>query len=155
MFSHLTFWTELCYYKNGWQVVVISAFPALLRPLSDQKRVLLYRILLWSGTKTSDLVCSPCVSYSIVIKHIISPSGSPMQFHRVVLYDRLLRGYPYTIGRVFRESRIDTPPLYRAEVWAALLAVEVSYHIISCFFHWINIYSIQQCLILCGILTCI
>ncbi|XP_022084474.1 TBC domain-containing protein kinase-like protein [Acanthaster planci] len=64
------------------------------------------------------------LSETATLPLIIREKDIEYQFHRVVLYDRLLRGYPYTIGRIFRESRIDTPPLYRAEVWAALLAIE-------------------------------
>ncbi|XP_030836692.1 TBC domain-containing protein kinase-like protein [Strongylocentrotus purpuratus] len=46
------------------------------------------------------------------------------QFHRVVLFDRLLKGYPFTIGRIWKEARIDIPTMYRDETWAALLGVE-------------------------------
>ncbi|XP_072022504.1 TBC domain-containing protein kinase-like protein [Amphiura filiformis] len=55
---------------------------------------------------------------------IIREKDIEYQFHRVVLYDRLLKGYPYTKDRIWKESRVDTPPLYRAETWAALLGVE-------------------------------
>ena len=47
------------------------------------------------------------------------------QLQRVVLYARLLRGYPYTKTRIWKEARTDIPPLYRAQTWAALLDVEV------------------------------
>ena len=46
------------------------------------------------------------------------------QFSRLVLYERLLRAYPYTRTRLWREARVDVPPLYRAPAWAALLDVE-------------------------------
>ena len=48
------------------------------------------------------------------------------QFSRLVLYERLLRAYPYTRTRLWREARVDVPPLYRAPAWAALLDVEVT-----------------------------
>lgn len=45
------------------------------------------------------------------------------QFHRIVLFQRLLDGYPYTRDRIVREARIDIPPLLRGKIWAALLGV--------------------------------
>lgn len=47
------------------------------------------------------------------------------QFHRAVLFDSLLKGYPYTKARVLKEARIDIPPLYRAPAWAAILDIQV------------------------------
>jgi len=48
-----------------------------------------------------------------------------MQFHRVVLFERLLKAYPYKRQQILQEARVDIPPLFRAHVWAALLQVEV------------------------------
>lgn len=45
------------------------------------------------------------------------------QFHRIILYERLLQGYPYTKSRIVKEARLDIPPLLRAKVWAAMLDV--------------------------------
>ena len=47
------------------------------------------------------------------------------QFHRVVLFDRLLKGYPHTKVMLVREARNDIPPLYRASIWASILDVQV------------------------------
>ena len=49
-----------------------------------------------------------------------------LQFHRLILYDRLIKAHPYKRAHIWREARVDIPPLVRAEVWAALLEVEVS-----------------------------
>ncbi|EDO40792.1 predicted protein [Nematostella vectensis] len=46
------------------------------------------------------------------------------QFHRVVLFQRLLLGYPYTRDRLVREARADIPPMLRGQIWAALLGVQ-------------------------------
>ncbi|XP_065058792.1 TBC domain-containing protein kinase-like protein [Rhopilema esculentum] len=46
------------------------------------------------------------------------------QFHRVILFDRLLEGYPFTRDRIIKEARIDIPPPFRAKVWAALLNIQ-------------------------------
>lgn len=48
------------------------------------------------------------------------------QFHRVILYERLINGYPYKKAHIWKEARVDIPPLFRNLVWAALLEVEVS-----------------------------
>ena len=47
------------------------------------------------------------------------------QFHRIILYERLLKAYPYKRAHIWKEARIDIPPLVRDSVWAALLDVEV------------------------------
>ena len=47
------------------------------------------------------------------------------QFHRVVKFSRLLEGYPFTQGRVVQEALVDVCPLYRGDIWAALLGVKV------------------------------
>ncbi|XP_031552382.1 TBC domain-containing protein kinase-like protein isoform X2 [Actinia tenebrosa] len=46
------------------------------------------------------------------------------QFHRIVLFQRLLLGYPYTRDRLVREARTDIPPLLRGKIWAGLLGVQ-------------------------------
>jgi len=48
------------------------------------------------------------------------------QFHRVVLFERLLTGYPHTKNMIMKESRTDIPPLVRPAAWAAILDVQVS-----------------------------
>jgi TBC domain-containing protein kinase-like protein len=45
------------------------------------------------------------------------------QFHRIVLFSRYLVGYPFKKNELFKECRIDIPPLYRSLAWAALLDV--------------------------------
>ncbi|XP_077983760.1 TBC domain-containing protein kinase-like protein [Glandiceps talaboti] len=55
---------------------------------------------------------------------IIREKDIEYQFHRIILYERLLKGYPYTRERIWKEARVDIPPLVRDLVWAALLGVE-------------------------------
>lgn len=55
---------------------------------------------------------------------IIRERDTEYQFRRIVLFRRLLAGYPYTRSAIIREARRDIPPLYRGAVWAALLEVE-------------------------------
>ncbi|XP_068249818.1 TBC domain-containing protein kinase-like protein [Palaemon carinicauda] len=46
------------------------------------------------------------------------------QFHRLLIIGRLLQAYPFKADSILREARKDTPPYYRALVWAALLHVD-------------------------------
>jgi len=45
------------------------------------------------------------------------------QLHRIILFERLLKSYPYTRDRIIEEAMKDVPPLYRGETWAAILGV--------------------------------
>lgn len=54
---------------------------------------------------------------------VIREKDTEYQFHRVMLFTKLLRDYPYTRERIIKESEIDIPPLLRGEVWACLLGV--------------------------------
>lgn len=40
------------------------------------------------------------------------------QFYRIVLFARLLKGYPYTRDLIIDEALIDIPPLLRGKIWA-------------------------------------
>ena len=48
------------------------------------------------------------------------------QFHRLVLFSRLLESYPYSQPRIVAEALLDICPLLRGEIWAALLGVKVT-----------------------------
>lgn len=61
---------------------------------------------------------------SAVLPLIIREKDVEYQFHRIILYDRLLIAYPFKRAHIWREARVDIPPLVRANVWAALLEVE-------------------------------
>ncbi|XP_071951591.1 TBC domain-containing protein kinase-like protein isoform X2 [Antedon mediterranea] len=58
---------------------------------------------------------------------IIREKDIEYQFHRVVLYERLLKGYPYTVNKIHKEARVDSCPLFRNQIWAALLIIEGDY----------------------------
>lgn len=47
------------------------------------------------------------------------------QLGRMILMERLLRGYPHTRALIAAEAKRDIPPLYRPYVWASLLGVQV------------------------------
>lgn len=54
---------------------------------------------------------------------VIRERDTEYQFHRVLLFSKLLKGYPFTRDRIIAESQIDIPPLLRGEIWACLLNV--------------------------------
>jgi TBC domain-containing protein kinase-like protein len=56
---------------------------------------------------------------------IIRETDIEYQFHRVILFQRLLEGYPFTRDRILHEAKVDIPPLLRGKVWTALLGVQV------------------------------
>jgi len=55
---------------------------------------------------------------------VIRENDVRYQFKRAVLFRRLLQGYPYHRPDVVRQARADAMPLYRRQIWAALLGVE-------------------------------
>ncbi|KAK6172384.1 hypothetical protein SNE40_016044 [Patella caerulea] len=55
---------------------------------------------------------------------VIKEKDIEYQFHRIILYARLLQGYPHKRAHIWKEARLDIPPLVRPHVWAALLEVE-------------------------------
>ncbi|KAG5683837.1 hypothetical protein PVAND_013100 [Polypedilum vanderplanki] len=54
---------------------------------------------------------------------VIRERNIEYQFYRIVLFNRLLQGYPYTRELIIEEAKIDVPPLLRGKIWAALLNV--------------------------------
>ncbi|KAJ6668849.1 hypothetical protein lerEdw1_012335, partial [Lerista edwardsae] len=55
---------------------------------------------------------------------IIRERDTEYQLNRIVLFDRLLKAYPYKKNQIWKEARVDIPPLMRGLTWAALLGVE-------------------------------
>ncbi|XP_040578650.1 TBC domain-containing protein kinase-like protein [Lepeophtheirus salmonis] len=55
---------------------------------------------------------------------IIKEKDVRYQFSRIILFRRLLQGYPYTNSLLQQEAHIDILPLYRSEIWAALLGID-------------------------------
>ena len=44
-------------------------------------------------------------------------------FYRIILFERLLKGYPFTREMIIEQAKIDIPPFLRGRIWAALLNV--------------------------------
>ena len=55
---------------------------------------------------------------------VIKEGDVRYQFKRIVLYRRLLNGYPFHRPQIWREARLDALPMYRAYIWASLLGIE-------------------------------
>lgn len=54
---------------------------------------------------------------------VIRERDTEYQFHRVILFTRLLKGYPFTRDLIIKEAQKDIPPLLRGRIWACLLGV--------------------------------
>uniref|UniRef100_A0A8C5VDF0 TBC1 domain containing kinase n=1 Tax=Microcebus murinus TaxID=30608 RepID=A0A8C5VDF0_MICMU len=59
---------------------------------------------------------------------IIRERDTEYQLNRIILFDRLLKAYPYKKNQIWKEARVDIPPLMRGLTWAALLGVEGAIH---------------------------
>ncbi|KAK3554124.1 hypothetical protein QTP70_019221, partial [Hemibagrus guttatus] len=64
------------------------------------------------------------LSAAVSLPLIIRERDTEYQLTRIVLFDRLLKAYPYKKNQLWKEARIDIPPLLRGLAWAALLGVE-------------------------------
>ncbi|CAH1778018.1 unnamed protein product [Owenia fusiformis] len=72
------------------------------------------------GNGSSNIELNETATLPLVIKE----KDIEYQFHRILLYKRLLDGYPYKRAQIWKEARVDIPPLVRPMVWAALLEIE-------------------------------
>lgn len=64
------------------------------------------------------------LSSSVSLPLIIRERDTEYQLMRIILFDRLLKAYPHKKNHVWKEARVDIPPIFRGLVWAALLGVE-------------------------------
>nr|XP_019956730.1 PREDICTED: TBC domain-containing protein kinase-like protein [Paralichthys olivaceus] len=64
------------------------------------------------------------LSTTVTLPLIIRERDTEYQLIRIILFDRLLKAYPYKKNLVWREARVDIPPLVRGLAWAALLGIE-------------------------------
>lgn len=54
---------------------------------------------------------------------VIRERNIEYQFYRIVLFERMLKGYPFTRDLIVEQANIDIPPLLRGRIWACLLNV--------------------------------
>ncbi|KAM4808871.1 TBC domain-containing protein kinase-like protein isoform 2-T2 [Rhinophrynus dorsalis] len=100
---------SLCQLRNRLKDVPGEAFYPLLG--EDQSSIPL------SGSNNE-------LSTSATLPLIIRERDTEYQLNRIVLFDRLLKAYPYKKHLIWKEARVDIPPLLRGLTWAALLGVE-------------------------------
>lgn len=74
--------------------------------------------LLSSSSSSSDL------QDSVKLPLVIRERDVEYQFHRIILFERLLAAYPYKRLHILKECRIDIPPLLRAKLWPAILEID-------------------------------
>lgn len=54
---------------------------------------------------------------------VIRERNIEYQFYRIVLFERLLKAYPFTRDMIVGQAMIDIPPFLRGRIWACLLNV--------------------------------
>ncbi|XP_074128936.1 TBC domain-containing protein kinase-like protein isoform X2 [Sminthopsis crassicaudata] len=104
---------SLCQLRNRLKDVGGEAFYPLLE--DDQSN-------LSHSNSNNDL------SAVVTLPLIIRERDTEYQLNRIVLFDRLLKAYPYKKNQIWKEARVDIPPLMRGLTWAALLGVEGAIH---------------------------
>ncbi|KAK7912867.1 hypothetical protein WMY93_013078 [Mugilogobius chulae] len=72
------------------------------------------------------------LSSTVTLPLIIREKDTEYQLLRIILFDRLLQAYPYKKNLVWKEARVDIPPLVRGLAWAALLGIEIEVDIPRC-----------------------
>ncbi|XP_066534977.1 TBC domain-containing protein kinase-like protein [Hoplias malabaricus] len=100
---------SLCQLKNRLKDVAGEAYYPLLE---DEQSSL--------PQSNSNNELSTAVSLPLIIRE----RDTEYQLTRIVLFNRLLKAYPYKKNQVWKEARVDIPPLLRGLAWAALLGVE-------------------------------
>ena len=75
------------------------------------------------SNKTSFKQIENAIEETMSLPLVIRERDVRYQFIRIVLYRRLLQGYPYTRPNIWKEARIDSLPLYRSYIWASLLGI--------------------------------
>uniref|UniRef100_A0A8C5GHT9 TBC domain-containing protein kinase-like protein n=1 Tax=Gouania willdenowi TaxID=441366 RepID=A0A8C5GHT9_GOUWI len=100
---------SLCQLKNRLKDVVGEAYYPLLE---DEQSALP------QSNSSNEL------SATVTLPLIIRERDTEYQLIRIILFDRLLKAYPYKKNLVWKEARVDIPPLVRGLAWAALLGIE-------------------------------
>ncbi|KAK6324691.1 hypothetical protein J4Q44_G00040330 [Coregonus suidteri] len=100
---------SLCQLKNRLEDVAGEAYYPLLEDEQSS---------LSQSNSSNELSCT------VTLPLIIRERDTEYQLIRIILFDRLLKAYPYKKNLVWKEARVDIPPLVRGLAWAALLGVE-------------------------------
>lgn len=109
LFDDTTVTLPLCQLRNRLKDVAGEAFYPLLE--EDQSCI---------PQSSSSNELSAAASLPLIIRE----RDTEYQLHRIILFDRLLKAYPFKRNQIWKEARVDIPPLLRGLTWAALLSVE-------------------------------
>lgn len=90
-------------------------------PLAIKEKDVEYQVEHYSKSTINSILLYTLSAYYSVLELVFLL----FQFHRVVIFSRLLESYPYSRDRIISEALTDVCPLVRGEVWAALLGVKV------------------------------
>ena len=55
---------------------------------------------------------------------VIKEADFNYQCERMMIFKRLMEGWPFVRSNLIQSSKIDVPPFYRAQVWAAMLNIK-------------------------------
>uniref|UniRef100_A0A4W5RNV1 TBC1 domain containing kinase n=1 Tax=Hucho hucho TaxID=62062 RepID=A0A4W5RNV1_9TELE len=100
---------SLCQLKNRLKDVAGEAYYPLLEDEQSS---------LSQSNSSNELSCT------VTLPLIIRERDTEYQLIHIILFDRLFKAYPYKKNLVWKEARVDIPPLIRGLAWAALLGVE-------------------------------
>uniref|UniRef100_T1J4P7 TBC domain-containing protein kinase-like protein n=1 Tax=Strigamia maritima TaxID=126957 RepID=T1J4P7_STRMM len=108
------------------ETVVILPLDQLRQRLSKVKPEAYYPLVIEESAKLMQLdqENSDDVTGMAELPLVIREKDIEYQFHRIILFERLLHGYPYKRPHILKEAKIDVLPLFRAHIWAALLEIE-------------------------------
>ncbi|KAK7096693.1 TBC domain-containing protein kinase-like protein [Littorina saxatilis] len=109
------------------RTIIVLSQEQLRSRLQDIEETAYYPLLEDESVDTPQLPSSPSacdLSQTQSLPLIIRERDIEYQFHRIILYERLLKAYPFKRPHIWKEARVDVPPLVRAHIWAALLEVE-------------------------------
>ncbi|XP_076446642.1 TBC domain-containing protein kinase-like protein [Babylonia areolata] len=109
------------------RTIIVMSQDQLRQRLKDMEETAYYPLLEDESVDMPQLPTSPSscdLTQTQSLPLIIRERDIEYQFHRIILYERLLKAYPYKRPHIWKEARVDIPPLVRAHVWAALLEVE-------------------------------
>ncbi|KAK2720703.1 TBC domain-containing protein kinase-like protein [Artemia franciscana] len=114
-----SFGSERDDYKLFDRSVVSVSFDSLIKRLENIPEEAYYPLLVESRLGPDKNYVGNAQSLPFGIREV----DIEYQLHRIILFERLLKSYPYTRDRIIEEAMKDVPPLYRGETWAAILGV--------------------------------
>nr|XP_015916807.2 TBC domain-containing protein kinase-like protein isoform X1 [Parasteatoda tepidariorum] len=104
--------------------ILILPLEPLKHRLRDVDNDIYYPLTEYSLNGITLASCLSTLKETSKLPIIIKEKDVEYQLHRIVLFKKLLEGYPYKRTQMLQEAKIDVPPLYRPWIWATLLDIE-------------------------------